>query len=55
MQDGVSEESMPRLEPEFSRHIPGITVVPVITVDEAQSAATMERHEAVTKVEVVAG
>jgi hypothetical protein len=55
MQGGESEEKTPRLEPEFSRYLPGITVVPAITVEEAQSPGTLERHELVTKVEVVSG
>ena len=44
---------MRRLEPELSRHLPGITVVPVITMEEPQTPATVERHEVIREVEVV--
>jgi hypothetical protein len=36
-------------------HSPGITVIPVITVEETQIAETVDRHEEDTKVEVVSG
>lgn len=46
-------EKTPRLEPGSSKHLPGIVVVLVFTIEETQSPATMERHEVVMKVEVV--
>lgn len=44
-----------RLFPILPNHSPGITVVPVITVEERQAPVAEDRHEVDTKVEVAPG